>query len=83
MVYKLGRGLSGRGRSSRGRSVFYDGPKRLLRGAEMYFHEGPKCLEINVMFISIFLRLTLNTSNVFFMGNSKKKQLALKIATNV
>ena len=30
---------------SRGRSVFYEGPKCLLKGAEVSFYEGPKCLD--------------------------------------
>ena len=41
----LPRGRTGRTWKIRGRSVFFEGPKLLLLGAEVSFHEEPKCLD--------------------------------------
>ena len=59
LVNNIGQGQSGRGEVvgaevyfMMGRSVFCEGTKCLLRGTELSFHEGPKCLDINVIFNS-------------------------------
>ena len=59
MANNMGQGQNGRGEVvgtevyfMMGLSVFCEGPKCLLRGAELSFHGGPKCLDINVRFNS-------------------------------
>ena len=61
MVNNIGQGQSGRGEVvgaevyfMMDRSVVCQGPKCLLREAELSFHEGLKCLDINVIFNSYF-----------------------------
>ena len=44
-MYIIQRGRSGRCQNSGAEVSFHEGPKCLLLGAEVSFHEGPKCLD--------------------------------------